>query len=48
MLDDQVIASRHCDDWHRAERVYRRMKSDAQVTHVDVLTREAIEVSFAI
>ena len=43
-----VLARRHCDDWHRAERAYQRMKADAAPNRADELTRETVEALFAV
>lgn len=47
MSDERVLAAQHCDDWHRAERAYRRMKADVDL-RLDVLTRETIAALFAV
>jgi len=33
-LGHRILAIRHCDDWHRAERAYLRMSGDTQVYRV--------------
>jgi hypothetical protein len=30
-LGDRLVAIQHCDDWHRAERAYLRMRRDTQL-----------------
>ena len=43
MFEEQVLVSRHCDDWHRVERMYQRMKNDAELNRFSLLTRETSE-----
>jgi hypothetical protein len=43
-----LLARRHCDDWHRAERAYQRMKVEAAPNRADELARETVEALFAV
>jgi hypothetical protein len=43
-----VLARQHFNDWHRAERAFRRMKAEAALNRYDELTRETIEALFAV
>ena len=47
-FEGYVLARRHCDDWHRAERASRRMKAEAAPNRADELTRETVEALFAV
>ena len=40
MFEEQVLVSRHCDDWHRVERTCQLMKNDAELNRFGLLTRE--------
>jgi hypothetical protein len=30
MLGSEILATQHCSDWHRAERVYKQMRDEAR------------------
>jgi hypothetical protein len=47
-FEGYLLERRHCDDWHRAERAYRRMKAEAAPNRADELARETVEALFAV
>ena len=47
-FEGYLLARQHCDDWHRAERAYQRMKAEAALNRADELTREMVEALFAV
>ena len=47
-FEGYVLARQHCNEWHRAERAYRRMKAEASSNRADELTRETIDALLAV
>jgi hypothetical protein len=47
-FEKYVLERRHYDDWHRAERAYQRMKSEAALNRYDEFTRQTIEALLAV
>jgi len=47
-FEGYMLARQHCNDWHRAERAYQRMKAEAAPNRTDELTRETIDALLAV
>jgi hypothetical protein len=43
-VEGYVLSRQHYNDWHRAERAYRRMKAEAAPNRADEVTRETVKV----
>jgi hypothetical protein len=43
-VDGRVLATRHCGDWHRAERVCQQMKSGAQLPCTQCGSGQTVEL----
>jgi hypothetical protein len=42
-FEEYVLERHHYDDWHRAERAYLRMKTEATLNRDDEFSRETIK-----